>query len=183
MQSRRGVLGSRGMKGLAVIHFPIAFGMKAHLEQAVPGIVALAAAGADQIAAPCRSLMIVVLGDRKGRAATARDEEHPQAGVLLCVFFGLGRSFHDSSTTAYELFFRLFDCKTFLRRRSAFGVISTNSSSAMNSMACSRLSGRKGTRRMASSAVEARILVSFFSRTALTSRSVSLAFSPMIMPS
>ena len=35
---------------------------------------------------------------------------------------------------------------------------------------------------MASSAVEARMLVSFFSRTTFTSRSVSFAFSPMIMP-
>ena len=34
----------------------------------------------------------------------------------------------------------------------------------------------KGTRRMASSAVEARMLVSFFSRTTLTSRSLSLDF-------
>ena len=34
-----------------------------------------------------------------------------------------------------------------------------------------------------SSAVEARMLVSFFSRTTFTSRSASLAFSPMIMPS
>ena len=35
---------------------------------------------------------------------------------------------------------RRFACRIFLRRRSDFGVTSTNSSSAMNSMACSRLS-------------------------------------------
>src|SRR5260370_26863401 len=34
---------------------------------------------------------------------------------------------------------RRLACRTFLRRRMDLGVISTNSSSAMNSMACSRL--------------------------------------------
>src|ERR1700723_2888411 len=91
--------------------------------------------------------------------------------------------FHDSSTAASAPFLRRFDCKIFWRRRSDFGVISANSSSAMNSMACSRFICWKGTRRIASSAVEARMLVSFFSRTAFTSRSLSLAFSPTIMPS
>src|SRR5437667_31706 len=52
----------------------------------------------------------------------------------------------------------------------------------MNSIACSRFNCLKGTRRIASSAVEERMLVSFFSRTTFTSRSVSFAFSPMIMP-
>src|ERR1039458_7373151 len=53
----------------------------------------------------------------------------------------------------------------------------------MNSMACSRFSMRGGTSRMASSAVDARMLVSFFSLTMFTSRSASRAFSPTIMPS
>src|ERR1700674_196358 len=87
------------------------------------------------------------------------------------------------STAAIEPRLRLFDCRTFLRSRRDFGVTSTNSSSAMNSIACSRLRLRYGTRRIASSEVEARMLVSFFSRTMLTSRSVSFAFSPIIMPS
>ncbi len=43
------------------------------------------------------------------------------------------------STAAIEPFLRRFDCKTFLRSRSDFGVTSTNSSSAINSIACSRL--------------------------------------------
>src|SRR5689334_21577481 len=110
--------------GLALVYLPVAFVMKAHLEQAVPGVVALAAAGANQEAAPCRSLMIVVLGDGEGRAATARDQEHPQVGVLLRAAFGFGRSSQDSSTTANELFFRLFHCMTFFRRRNDFGVTS-----------------------------------------------------------
>ena len=59
----------------------------------------------------------------------------------------------------------------------------TRGTVVMNSIACSRFSGLNGTRRIASSAVDARMLVSFFSRTAFTSRSVSFAFSPMSMPS
>jgi hypothetical protein len=43
------------------------------------------------------------------------------------------------STAAIEPLFRLLDCRTFLRKRRDFGVTSTNSSSAMNSIACSRL--------------------------------------------
>ena len=45
------------------------------------------------------------------------------------------------------------------------------------------LDGLKGTRRRASSEPEARMLVSFFSRTALTSRSLSRECSPTSMPS
>src|SRR6266851_3254797 len=78
---------------------------------------------------------------------------------------------------------RRLACRTFLRRRIDLGVISTNSSSAMNSMACSRLSSRWGMRRMASSALEERMLVCFFSLVTLTSISCSREFSPRIMPS
>ena len=63
------------------------------------------------------------------------------------------------------------------------GVTSTSSSSLMNSIACSRPSLRGGTRRIASSAVEARMLVCFFSFVTLTSMSLGRAFSPMIIPS
>src|ERR1019366_1541603 len=76
-----------------------------------------------------------------------------------------------------------FCCNTFLRSRSDFGVTSTISSSAMNSMACSRFRDLTGTSRMASSALDARMLVIFFSRTTLTSRSLSRECSPTIMPS
>src|SRR5277367_2913379 len=78
---------------------------------------------------------------------------------------------------------RRLACRIFLRRRKDFGVTSTSSSSAMNSMACSRFIGLKGTRRIASSALEARMLVSFFSRTTFTSRSLSRECSPITMPS
>ena len=57
--------------------------MKAHLEEAVFGVVALATAGADQVAAPGGSLTIIVLGDGEGGAAAAGDQEH--AKVFLCV--------------------------------------------------------------------------------------------------
>src|ERR1017187_3344167 len=62
-------------------------------------------------------------------------------------------------------FYRWLDFRTFLRRRIDTGVTSTNSSSRMNSMACSRFRMRGGTSLMASSAVDARMLVSFFSLT------------------
>src|SRR5690348_7739854 len=78
---------------------------------------------------------------------------------------------------------RLFDGSTFFRRRMVFGVISTYSSSAMNSMACSRLSSLCGINRIASSAVEDRMFVSFFSFVTFTSISCSRVFSPTIMPS
>ena len=48
---------------------------------------------------------------------------------------------------------------------------------------CSRLSTRGGMSRIASSAVEARMLVCFFSLVTLTSMSLTRAFSPMIIPS
>ena len=53
----------------------------------------------------------------------------------------------------------------------------------MNSTACSRPSLRGGMRRIASSALDARMLVCFFSFVTLTSMSLGLAFSPMTMPS
>src|ERR1039457_3261931 len=157
--------------------------VESHLQQPVLGIVSLPTTGTDQIATPGGTLMIVGLRYGKRCPATAGDQEHAQRRLTFRTLFGLALARHDSSTVANELFLRLFDCRVFLRSRSDLGVISTNSSSAMNSMACSRFNGRKGTRRIASSAVEARMFVSFFSRTAFTSRSVSLAFSPMIMPS
>ena len=70
-----------------------------------------------------------------------------------------------------------------LRRRMLFGVTSTHSSSRMNSSACSSESGRGGIRRTSSSAVAERMLVSFFSLDAFTSRSFSREFSPTIIPS
>jgi hypothetical protein len=43
------------------------------------------------------------------------------------------------STVASDPLLRLFDCRIFFRRRRDFGVTSTYSSSAINSIACSRL--------------------------------------------
>ena len=50
--------------------------MESHLEETVLGIVALAASGAAEVAAPCRALAIVVFGDGEGSAAAAGNEEH-----------------------------------------------------------------------------------------------------------
>src|ERR1700732_1750276 len=63
---------------------------------------------------------------------------------------------------------RFLASRTFLRRRMDFGVTSTNSSSEINSMAFSRVHSRGGTRRMASSALDERMFVCFFSLVMLT---------------
>src|SRR6185437_3292054 len=78
---------------------------------------------------------------------------------------------------------RMLPARIFFRRRMLFGVISTSSSSLMNSTACSRLKRRGGISRMASSAVDARMLVCFFSLVMFTSMSLVREFSPMIIPS
>ena len=78
---------------------------------------------------------------------------------------------------------RILAANTRFRSRILCGVTSTSSSSLMNSIACSRPSLRGGINRTASSAVDARILVCFFSLVMLTSMSLARAFSPTIMPS
>src|ERR1019366_9672603 len=89
---------------------------------------------------------------------------------------------HCRYSTAAPFLGRRLACSTRLRMRSDFGVTSTSSSSAMNSIACSSVRLRYGTRRTASSEPEARMLDIFFSRTQLTSRSLSRECSPTIMP-
>src|SRR3990172_8744782 len=73
--------------------------------------------------------------------------------------------------------------RIFFRMRTEEGVISTNSSSLMNSRAASRERTRGGTSRSASSAPAARMLVSFFSLQMLMSMSTGREFSPTIIPS
>src|SRR6266404_2557756 len=170
-----------GYQTSAAVHLPKAFLRIAHSQNPVLRIMTLAAIRTGKEAADMRALAVEVLGNGKSRAATAWDEEH--AGMLLLFLTLFDPLLHQLSSTVAKAFLRLFSWRPFFRRRSDLGVTSTNSSSAMNSMACSRLSWRCGTRRTASSEVDARMLVSFFSRTTLTSRSVSFAFSPMIMPS
>ena len=71
-----------------------------------------------------------------------------------------------------KVFFGLrFPARIRFRKRMLRGVTSTSSSSLMNSIACSRLSWRGGISRIASSAVEARMLVCFFSFVTFTSMS------------
>ena len=66
---------------LTLVDFPIALRVESHLEETVLGVVALAAAGADQVAAPGRALAVVVLGHGEGCAAAAGDQKHA-VGVL-----------------------------------------------------------------------------------------------------
>ena len=72
---------------------------------------------------------------------------------------------------------------TAFRSRTAEGVTSTHSSSRQNSSACSSDSCRCGMSRTSSSPVDERMLVSFFSLVAFTSKSSAREFSPTIIPS
>jgi hypothetical protein len=76
--------------------------MESHLEQAILGIVALAASGARQVTTPCRSLAVIILGDGEGHPTTAGDEKHSEPSVLITLLFvpGCGERFHDCSTAA-----------------------------------------------------------------------------------
>ncbi len=63
------------------------------------------------------------------------------------------------------------------------GVTSTHSSSAISSRACSSDSGRGGISFSNASAVDDRMLLSFFSLVGLMSMSSAREFSPTIIPS
>ena len=66
---------------LTVVDFPIAFGVESHLEEAVLGVVAFAAAGAGHVAAPGGAFAVVVFGDGECGAAATGDEEHAEGSV------------------------------------------------------------------------------------------------------
>src|SRR4029077_18491748 len=123
----------RDADDLALVHLPISLSVKAHLQQPVLGIVPLTTTRTHQIAAPRGALMVIVLCHRERCPTAARDKEHAQWRSAFSVLLGLASGLHDSSTVAYDFFLRWFDWSVFLRRRSDLGVISTNSSSAMNS--------------------------------------------------
>src|SRR5208282_635105 len=88
---------SRAVAELALVDCPIAFGVESHLQQAVLGIVPLAAAGTDEIAAPRRALMIVVLCHGEGCSTAAGNEKHAQRRAGFRVLLGLASRLHDSS--------------------------------------------------------------------------------------
>ncbi len=68
--------------------------------------------------------------------------------------FGIKNQTTGASTGIAFFFGRRFACNIFFRRRRVFGVTSTISSSATNSIACSSVKALNGTSLMASSAVE-----------------------------
>ena len=90
---------------LALIHLPVPFRVESHLQEPVLGIVPLAAARTNQITAPGRALMIVILGHRERCPATAGHKKHPQR-LLNRTLFGLALTVHDSSTVANDFFLR-----------------------------------------------------------------------------
>ncbi|MGC2274251.1 MAG: hypothetical protein WA539_19910, partial [Candidatus Sulfotelmatobacter sp.] len=67
---------------LAAVDLPVSFAVISHLQKPVPGVVALATVGADQVTAPGRALMIVGFRDRERRSTTARDQKHAQRRVV-----------------------------------------------------------------------------------------------------
>jgi len=170
---------TRSPDALASADLPEAFVLVVESQQPITRVVTPAAVGAGNEAADVHSPAVVILGNGKAGAATARDQKHAKiplgsrivlrrpslhtesrnvrvgtgvSPVLGCVGtaalgcpsraqLGSCRSPDNNqpSTAASEPFFRLFDCRIFFLNRSDFGVTSTNSSSAINSMACSRL--------------------------------------------
>ena len=116
--------------------------MVAELEKAIPGIMTFPAIWTNQEATPMSTFTVVFLGDRKADTAAARDQKHAQRLIRDDrLTLALLRHYGVSSTmTAPVLFLRRFAGKVFLRKRKDLGVISTNSSSAINSIACSRFS-------------------------------------------
>jgi hypothetical protein len=72
--------------------------MKAHLQEAVFGIVLFAASPTGHVAAPGGAALVVVFGDGESCAAAAGDEEHAEgcfgSGLGLRISF-YGPMFHD----------------------------------------------------------------------------------------
>src|SRR3970282_555045 len=98
-------------------------------------------------------------------------------------FLGLGHPRRLPQAAARSARRRSCSCRWRLRRRIDFGVISTRSSSVMNSTAYSSVRPIGGTRSIASSLPEARILVSCLVRIGFTTRSLSRLWIPTIIPS
>jgi hypothetical protein len=65
--------------------------MEGHLQKTVFRVVALAASGARQIAAPGCALAIVILGNGEGRSAAAWDQEHAKRAFAFSGAGGWGR--------------------------------------------------------------------------------------------
>src|ERR1019366_6864 len=76
---------------LAAADFPKAFILVVESQEPIARVVTLAAVGAGNEAAEVHSTAVVILGNGKAGAATARDEEH--AKVFLAFRLVLGRTF------------------------------------------------------------------------------------------
>jgi len=80
---------------LAAADFPEAFVLVVEGQQAIARIVTLAAVGAGNEAADVHSAAVVIFGNGKTGAATARDEEHAETLLGAYLFFGAA-DFHRS---------------------------------------------------------------------------------------
>jgi hypothetical protein len=80
--------GSAADGPLALIDFPVTLRMESHLQQPVLGIVSLPASGTNEVAAPSRALMVVVLCYGECGPATARHQKHAESRFAFCAAFG-----------------------------------------------------------------------------------------------
>jgi len=87
---------------LAFVDLPVTFAVESHFQQPIFGIMVLAAAGTDHVAAPCRSLAVVVFGNGESHAATAWDEEHAEGSLWLGPGSGFGSGFQDSHFPIFQ---------------------------------------------------------------------------------
>jgi hypothetical protein len=98
--------------------------MECHLQKTVFRIVALAASGAREIAAPGGALAIVVLGNGERRSAAAWDQEHAERALD---FSGIRRWDRGRGATARRLHDGLRDPWSALSRKSLLLVNSARS--------------------------------------------------------
>src|SRR5262249_46476921 len=127
------------------------------------------------------AVAVSAMGVRAPPGSAAAEQELAILNVAIQNRFLQETGFAYCARRAYR--FRSDSFRYTFRSRIDFGVTSTNSSSSMYSSAISRVICRGGLRRIVFSAVDARMLVSFFSRQALTGRSLSRQCSPTIWPS
>src|SRR5208282_3782783 len=103
------VLQARSAAELALVDFPVSLRMESHLQQSVLGVVPLAASGTDQISAPGRALMGVILRHGKRRSTTAWHQKHAQRCFVFDVYFGLALGLNERSLTTLR---RLHSCSS-----------------------------------------------------------------------
>ena len=91
-----------GAEASAIFHLPEAVLVATKMQQAVARVMALAACGAGNETAEVHSPAVVFLGNGKGGAAAAGDQEHAR---ICCCRGLLWSPFHQASSTIAKDFF------------------------------------------------------------------------------